>query len=193
MRTLRQAFRRLGRAPGFTAIAVATVALGIGANTAIFSVVNGVLLKPLPYPHPESLVGVWHTAPGIPSIKEALNCAPSLYFTYREESRTFEHIGVWNGGEASVTGIAEPEQVPSLYVTYGVLQALGVQPAAGRWISQADDMPGSPNTVIISYSYWQRRFAGNPSALGSTLNVDSRQRTVIGIMPRDFHFLDRKA
>ena len=106
MRTLQHALRRLGRAPGFTAIAVTTVALGIGANIAIFSVVNGVLIKPLPYPQAESLVGVWHTAPGIPSIKGFINCSPTMLFTYREQSRTLQHVGLWSTGEASVTGIA---------------------------------------------------------------------------------------
>ena len=112
---LRHALRRLGRSPGFTAIAVATVALGIGANAAILSVVNGVLIKPLPFPHAESLVGVWHTAPGVPSIKGFLNCSPTMLFTYREANRSFQNVGLWSTGEASVTGLGDPEQVPSLY------------------------------------------------------------------------------
>src|ERR1700733_6899888 len=121
MQMLRHAFRRLRRAPGFTAIAVATVALAIGATTAIFSVVNGVLIKPLPYPHVEALVGIWHTAPGIPSIKGFLNLSPTMLFTYREQNRTFQQMGLWSNGEASVTGLADPEQVQALYVTSGTL------------------------------------------------------------------------
>src|SRR5512138_2103572 len=101
MRFLRHAFRRFGLAPTFTAIALVTLAVGIGANTAIFSVVNGVLIKPLPYPQPEALVGVWHLAPGIPSINGNLSCSPGMYFTYREENKTFQEFGLWGNGGAS--------------------------------------------------------------------------------------------
>ena len=194
MKLFRYALRRLRRAPAFTFIAVLTLALGIGANTAIFSVVNGVLLKPLSYPHPESLVGVWHVAPGVPGIgNDKVDCAPAMYFTYREENHTFQEIGLWSNGSVPVTGLAEPEQVDSLWVTYGTLQALAVQPALGRWFSQADDTPGSPQTVILSYGYWQRRFGGNPNVLGRTLTVDSRPRTIVGVMPAGFRFLEVKA
>ena len=117
MRALRHVLRRLRRAPGFTAIALITLALGIGANTAIFSVLNGVLIKPLPYPRSQELVGVWHVAPGIAGISGNLNCSPPMYFTYREESRTFQEFGLWSNDNASVTGVGEPEQVQALYVT----------------------------------------------------------------------------
>ncbi len=190
---MQHAFRRLRRAPAFTAIALVTLALGIGATTAIFSVVNGVMIKPLPYPQAEALVGVWHTAPGIPSIAGDVNCSPTMYFTYREENRTFQEIGLWSNGGVNVTGLAEPEQVQAVFVTYGTLQALGVQPLAGHWFSQADDTPGSADTVMLTYRYWQRRFGGNASAVGRTLTVDSRPRTVIGVMPRSFRFLDENA
>ncbi|HEY3835941.1 MAG TPA: ABC transporter permease [Bryobacteraceae bacterium] len=190
MQALRHAVRRLGRAPGFTAIAVATVAIGIGANTAIFSVVNGVLIKPLPYPHSESLVGIWHTAPGVPDVKGFLNCSPTMLFTYREESRTIQNVGLWSTGEVSVTGMTEPEQAHSLYVTYGTLDALGVSPESGRWFSQADDKPGAPDTVILMHGYWQKRFAGDKSTIGRAVTVDSKPRTVIGVMPRDFRFMN---
>jgi hypothetical protein len=113
-----------------------------------------------------------------------------MYFSYREENRTFQDIGLWNNGGASVTGVAEPERVQALYVTHGTLEALGVQPLAGRWFSEMDDTPGAPDTVILTYGYWQRRFGGNPSVVGRTLNVDSRPRTVIGVMPQSFRFLN---
>jgi len=106
---MRHLVRRLARAPLFTSVTVATLAIAIGANTAIFSVLDGVLLKPLPYPHPDQLVGLWHTAPGV-NITD-LNSAPFLYFTYREEGRTFQDVGLWTEGAASVTGLAEPESV----------------------------------------------------------------------------------
>ncbi len=193
MSALKHVLRRLRRAPGFTAVVLITLALGIGANTAIFSVLNGVLIKPLPYPRSQELVGVWHVAPGIAGIRGDINCSPPMYFTYREESRTFQEFGLWANDDASVTGVGEPEQVQALDVTYGILQALGVQPAAGRWFTQADDTPGTPETVILTYGYWQRRFGGNASALGRTLTVDARPRVVIGVMPRDFRFLNAKA
>src|ERR1700719_2446697 len=115
MTSMWHAVRRLSRAPAFTAIAVLTLALGIGANTAIFSVVNGVLVKPLPYPQARGLVVIWHLAPGVAGVNGNINCSPSMYFTYREENRTFQEFGLWSNGGASVTGLAEPEQVSALF------------------------------------------------------------------------------
>jgi putative ABC transport system permease protein len=182
----RYVLRRLKRAPTFTAIALVTLALGIGATTAIFSVVEGVLIKPLPYPQAESLVGVWHTAPGMKGIGDGLPCSPAMYFTYREESRTFQNFGLYARNGATVTGLGEPDVVPTLVVTYGTLQALGVQPKLGRWFSQADDTPGTPETVILNYGYWQRRFGADPAVVGRTLTIDQHPRTVIGVMPSGF-------
>lgn len=180
--------RRLKRAPTFTAIALVTLALGIGATTAIFSVVEGVLLKPLPYPQPEALVAVWQAAPGIKGFGDAMPCSGSMYFTYRDESRTFQNVGLYENSGATVTGFAEPDVVPTLVVTWGALQALGVQPGIGRWFSQADDRPGAPETVILNYGYWQRRFGRDRSVVGRTLTIDQHPRTVIGVMPRGFEF-----
>ncbi len=177
----------------FTSIALMTLALGIGANTAIFSVVNGVLIKPLPFPQAEQLAGVWHVAPGIAGIAGNINCSPTMYFTYREENRTFQDFGVWSYDGATITGAGEPEQVPAVAVSYGTLNALGVQPAMGRWFSQADDTPGARDTVILTYGYWQRRFGGNPSVVGQSLIANSKPRTIIGVMPQSFRFLNSQA
>lgn len=185
--------RRLGRAPMFTTVAVVTLGLGIGATTAIFSVVDGVLIKPLPYPRAEQLVGVWHLAPGIAGISGDINCSPTMYFTYRDQSRTFQDFGLWSAGGATVTGLGEPEALQALLVTHGTLQALGVQPAVGRWFSQADDTPGTPETVMLTYGYWQRRFGGSASVVGRKLTLDATPRTVIGVMPRNFRFLNSQA
>jgi putative ABC transport system permease protein len=193
MRSLRHVFRRLARAPMFTTITLVTLALGIGANTAIFSVVNGVLIKPLPFPQAQELVGIWHLAPGITGNVGNINCSPTMYFTYRDESRTFRDFGLWSNGGASVTGVGEPEQVRAVFVTHGTLQALGVQPAVGRWFSKSDDTPGTPDTVMLTYGYWQRRFAGDKSAVGRTLTVDSKPHTIIGVMPQDFRFMNASA
>jgi putative ABC transport system permease protein len=192
VRTLKHVLRRLKRAPMFTAIALVTLALGIGATTAIFSVVEGVLIKPLPYPQAESLVGVWHTAPGLKGFGDALPCSPTMYFTYREENRSFQDFGLYQGYGATVTGLAEPDVVPAVLVTYGTLQALGVQPKIGRWFSQADDTPGSPQTVILNYNYWQRRFGGDPSVVGRTLTINTDPHMVIGVMPAGFDFSANK-
>lgn len=175
----------------FTFVAVLTLALGIGANTAIFSVLEGVLLKPLPYSDPDRLIGLWLTAPAI-HIKD-LNISPSVYFTYLEENRTFESLGIYTGDRVSVTGIAEPEQVNSLDVTYGVLPTLGVRPVLGRLFSAKDDSPGAPQTILLSYGYWQRRFGGDRSIIGRRLQIDRKAQEVIGILPRDFRFLDMDA
>ena len=185
---LRYALRGLRHQPTFTATALLTLALGIGANTAIFGVIDSILIRPLPFPHAEALAGVWHTAPGLQGFGETIECTPSMYFTYREQNRTFQQFGVWSSNGASVTGTAEPELPRALMVTYGVLNALGVQPLLGRWFSKADDTPGTPETVILAYGYWQRRFGGEQSIVGRTLNINSKPTTVIGVMPREFRF-----
>ncbi|HEY1305767.1 MAG TPA: ABC transporter permease [Vicinamibacterales bacterium] len=184
----RHALRRLRKAPAFTAAALITLALGIGANTAMFGVIDSILIRPLSYPHAEALVSIRHTAPGLPGLPDSLACSPSMYFTYGEENRSFQQFGVWSSGGASVTGTPEPEQPRALFVTHGVLDAVGVKPLLGRWFSQADDTPGSPETVMLTYGYWQRRFAGDPSIVGRTLTIDSKPRSVIGVMPEGFLF-----
>src|SRR6202453_898150 len=132
----RQVMRRLLRAPMFTAITLITLAAGIGANTVVFSVLNGILLKPLPYPDPDRLIGVWLTAPKV-GIKE-LNMSPSCYFIFREQNQSFVDLGLYNGDSVSVTGIAEPEQVKSINVTDGMLPLLGITPILGRRVARGD-------------------------------------------------------
>jgi predicted permease len=187
----RQVLRRLFRAPLFAIIAMITLAAGVGANTVVFSVVEGVLLKPLPYPEPDRLIGVWHTAPGI-NIPE-LNMAAANYFIYREQSHTFEEIGLYQGDSLSITGVSEPEQVEGIDVTEATLPLLGVVPAAGRLFNHQDDSPGSPKTAMLGYGYWKERFGGNPSMIGRTLIMDGEPRQVIGILPQNFTFLNRPA
>jgi predicted permease len=185
---LRHVTRRLVAAPLFTVVALLTLAIGIGANTAIFSVVKGVLLKPLPYDEPDRLVGVWHTAPGFGF--DVLNSGPATYFTYLEEGRSFEESGLYTGGSVTITGLAEPERVDVLWVTYGVLPALRVRPVVGRTFNVRDDSPGTPETVVLSYAYWQRKFAGDPQAVGRRLMVDGAARDIIGVLPQSFRFRD---
>jgi putative ABC transport system permease protein len=186
--SLRHVYRRFLRSPGFTAITLITLAAGIGANTAIFSVINGVLLKPLPFRDPEALVGVWEAVDGL-GIKD-INASPATYFTFREESRTFEDVGLWRGDSVSITGSGEPERVDALAVTDGTLPILRVRPALGRFFSREDDLPRSPQTVVLSYGYWQSKYGGDPRVLGRRIIVDSEAHEIIGVLPRDFRFMD---
>ena len=185
---LRQVVRRLVRTPMFSLIVLITLAVSVGANTAIFTVVESVLLKPLPYPHSAELVGVWLKAPGINIPK--LSLSPSTYFIDRDQGRTFQDIGLYTGDSVNITGVAEPEQVRGLDVTDGTLPILGIPPMLGRWFNRTDDSPGSPDTVMLTYGYWQRKFGGDPAIVGRTILVDGKGRQVIGVMPARFHFLD---
>jgi predicted permease len=178
--------RSLVRSPLFTAVALLTLAVGIGANTAIFSVVNGILLKPLPYPHPEELVAVWLAAPGL-NIKD-LNLGPADYFIFREQDRTFQDIGLYMGSTVNITGSGVPEQASGLMVTDGLLPVLGATPLLGRSFTPADDQPGSPDTVILTSGYWQRKFGGDRSIVGKTITVDGTPHQVLGVLRQDFGF-----
>jgi len=186
---LQHFLRRLRNAPAFTGITLLMLAVGIGANAAVFGVVESVLLKPLPYPRPQELVAIWHKA-GV--TRGDLNISPSTYFTYREENRSFQDVGLWDNGSASVTGLAEPEEVQVLMVGDGLLPLLGIRPVLGRWFSREDDQPGTPETVILTYGYWQRKFAGDRNIIGRMLQVDSRPRQIVGVLPAKFRFLDLK-
>ena len=187
---LRYATRRLSRTPSFSAATVLTIAMGIGATTAILSAVAGVLLKPLPYPHSDRLVALLHTAPGI-GIKE-VNMAPSLYFTYSEENRVFEAVSLWTKDAWTVTGLAEPEQVRGLSVSQTFLTSLGVQLQLGRGFTNADEVPTSERVVILSDSFWRTRFGGDRSILARQLRLDGNGYTVVGVLPPSFRFMDRE-
>jgi predicted permease len=190
-RDIRYGLRALRKSPGFTAIAVLTLGVGIGANTAIFSVINGVLLKPLPYLHPEELIDLHLTAPGV-NFPDA-DPAPFLYFTYREQGRSFQSVGLYRWNTQSVTGLTEPEEVQCLNVTAEVLPILGVQPALGRWFSENDSAPGSPQTAVLTYGWWQKHFGSDHSVIGRQIIVNGISRQIIGVMPANFRFLDRDA
>jgi predicted permease len=186
---LKHVFRRLRRTPMFTAVTVITLAAGIGGNTVVFSVLEGVLLKPLPYPRSEELIGVWHNAPGL-KIND-LNMSPSNYFIYREQGKTLQDIGLYQSDSVSVTGVAEPEQVPALNVSDATLPLLGIPPLLGRTFTREDDSFGAPKTIVLTYGYWSHKFGGDPSVLGKTLILDGQSRQIIGVMPQRFRFLDQ--
>jgi putative ABC transport system permease protein len=187
---MRHVIRRLIHMPLFTTIAVATLAIGIGANAAIFTVVEGVLLKPLPFAEPGELIDVNHSAVGVGMTNAG--SSPFLHFTYLAESKTLQEVGLWRSNTSSVTGRGEPEEVDDIAVTHSVLPALGVQPQLGRWFSEQDDTPGTADTVMLTYGFWKTKFGGDASILGQKLLVDGRPRDIIGVMPERFRFLDRK-
>jgi predicted permease len=187
---LKLALRRLIKSPGFATTVLLTLALGIGANTAVFSVVEGVLVKPLRYPQSDRLMDVWYKAPGISIPK--IGIAPYLYFIDREQSKTLEDIGMVAAGFYSMTGGAQPERVPALQVTDGTLPILGVQPAYGRFFTRRDDLPNMPKTAIVTYGFWQRHFGGDPSAVGRALRLDGQMYEIIGILPKGFSFPEQE-
>ena len=188
MNQLKQVLRRLGRAPLFTAVTLITLAVGVGANTVIFSVIEGVLLKPLPYPHADQLIGVWYTAPGI-SFKD-VNMAPSIYFIDREQSVTLQDIGAYDSDSFNITGAGEPEHVRGLDVTDGTLPLLGVVPALGRLFTRQDDSPGAAATVLLSHGYWRQKFGAASNVIGRSITIDGKPREIIGVLPEGFRFLD---
>lgn len=187
---MKHSLRRLLKSPAFALTAIITVGAAIGANALIFSVVNGVILKPLPYAEPQSLVGAWLVAPGV--MPGPLQQSAGTYFMIRDSSQSFHDIGLWQTGSVTITGRGEPEQIETLYVTDGTLAVLGIRPALGRPFSKEDDLPKGPFVALISHKYWQRAFGGSPSAIGQTLMVNGAAREVIGVLPEDFQFLTAK-
>jgi predicted permease len=187
---LRFGLRMLRKSPAFTAIAVITLALGIGANGAIFAVIENVLLKPLPFPDSAQLVDLGHDVPGIGLHGRF---ASFLYFTYGEQSRSFQSVGLWRQNSNNLTGLAEPEHVRSLVLTSEVLPMVGVRPLLGRLFSGADTGPGAPLTAMLAYGLWRDKFGADASMIGRNIIIDGRPRQVIGVLPRNFWFMDSKA
>jgi putative ABC transport system permease protein len=186
-----QAIRSLRRRPTFSALAVATLGLGIGATSAIFSVVNGVLLRPLPYQRPEQLMLVHTTLDGEPGRE----LSPPEYWDLRERTRSLERIAAFSNGTLTLTGSGRPERFDAGYVSADALPLLGVAPAVGRTFAPEEDLPGRPPVVLLSDGLWHRRFGADPGIVGRTLLLDDRPTTVIGVMPPGFqlpaHFLGR--
>jgi putative ABC transport system permease protein len=189
LQDLRYTLRRLRATPGFTLVSIGTLALGLGATSAIFSVINGVLLKPLPYVHPERLVAVWMTAPGV-KITD-LNMAPSVYFTMRDGERAFQAVSMFNRGTTTVTGKSHPEEVQAVFATHELLPILGITPQLGRPFASADDDPDGEGTVMISDGYWHSHFGGNRAVLGRRINIEGSPTSVIGVLPASFEFMDQ--
>jgi predicted permease len=190
MSDVRLSIRSMRRAPVVTLAVLATLAIGIGANTAIFSVVNAILIKPLPYPEADRLISVSLASP-VMRISD-LDSAPYAYFTQRDQSRTLEGVGLWRLQAVNITGRGEPERVMALRATADILPLLGVQPLIGRYFTPTEDEPRRRATAVLTYGYWQRRFGGDPSVVGQTVTVDGAPHDIIGVMPPRFRFLDQR-
>jgi putative ABC transport system permease protein len=186
---LRYGFRMLGKNPGFTAAAVLCLALGIGATTAIFSVVNAVLLRRLPYAHADRLVRVFTEFPNFPNGGlRHFWVSPPEYLDLKRDATGFQGVEAWANFGANLAGASEPVRSTVGYVTGGLLPMLGVAPAQGRPLGPQDDSPNAPQTAVISYGLWQRAFGGEASVLGRDIRLNGRACTVVGIMPRGFAF-----
>src|SRR6476659_8110865 len=188
LRDIRYGVRGLLKRPGFTAIALIALALGIGANTAIFSLVNAVLVKPLPFDQPDRLVWVWG------NIRQGGNRAsvsPLDFLDYRQQNNTFEQFAASFSVplRLNLTGDGDPERLEASAVTGNYFQALGAKPAFGRTFVQDNEKPGSDQVALLSYALWQKRFAGDPAIINKTITLDGRSCAVIGVMPQDFAFL----
>jgi putative ABC transport system permease protein len=182
LQNLRFALRQLARRPAFTAVAVLTLALGIGVNTTIFSVVNSVLLRPLPYADSERVVMVWNS---LALSDKVLLSEPEL-MDYREGIRSFEQLAAYRPADANLTGTAEPERLPAAQVTANLFETLGSAALIGRPFTAQEDVPGRDDVAVLGHGLWQRRFGGDPSIVGTTVRVNGRLRTVVGVMPAEF-------
>lgn len=186
---LRFALRRLKNNPGFTLVAVLTLALGIGANTAMFSIVNAVLLRPLPYRDPQRLMLLSEHWPQFPRLSLSyLN-----YKDWRDQSHSFEAVGAVRNNQMTMTGGAEAERLPSQNITANLFDLLGVKPEMGRGFSDAEDKPGAPNVALISHSLWERRFSSSSGVLGQAITLDNQSYSIIGVMPPQFEILQQTA
>jgi putative ABC transport system permease protein len=183
---VRYAVRQLVRSPGFAAVAVLTLALGLGANTAIFSVVHGILLQPLPYPDPDRLAMVWVSNPG-EGIDRDIASFP-LFADWRQHAQSFEQVVAYTGSGFTLTGRGEPEPLRGATVASGFFSMLGVPPALGRVLLDEENLPGHEKVAVLGHGLWQRRFGGDPAVVGQTVALNGATYTVVGVMPRGFQF-----
>lgn len=183
-RDFRFALRSLAKMPGFTAIAVIVIAVGIGANTAVFSVINSVLLKPLPYPDPQSLVQLTETGP------EGTNYGSNVpkFNIWHQQSSIFQYVAGYDQGGSglNLTGGAEPEQVQGIHVTADYFRLFGAPILAGRTFTASEDSPHGGRVVVLSYGLWKRRFGGNPNIVGTNIQLDGQGYQVVGVIGRGF-------
>jgi len=187
LQDIRYAFRMLLKRPSFTVIVVLTLALGIGANTTIFSAIDAVLLNPLPYKDPERLMVVWETNKQLgPEMWDRDEVAIGNFLDWRSRNQSFDQLGALFDTDMNLTGVGEPQRIKSVVATTNFFQVLGVQPMLGRSFSPESETPGSPFTAIISHELWQRQFGSDPGLINKSLTLNGHQVEVIGVMPPGF-------
>lgn len=184
--TLRHGLRGLLKNPGFTAIAILTLGLGIGANTAVFSLVSAILIHPLPYPEAERLVGLWHTAPGVgfPIVEQS----DATYLNYRDHARSFEDTALLTTGFRNLTDGGEPERIEVAFATASLFTVLRAEPSQGRAFTGDEDLPGAEPVAVLSHSLWARRFGADPSVVGRTIHLNGVATRIVGVMAPSFVF-----
>ena len=185
LQDLRFGVRTLVKSPGFALVALLTLALGIGANSAIFSVVNAILLRPLAYKNPEQLVTLNHNYQKI-NLKASVSAFG--YAHYRDNAKSFESIAALTGWAANLTGEGEPERLTGTTVTANFFQMLGAEAALGRTFTHGEDQAGKNRVLVLSHGFWQRRFGGDPNVLSKTLTLNGENYNVVGVMPQGFQF-----
>ncbi|HKJ91928.1 MAG TPA: ABC transporter permease, partial [Longimicrobiales bacterium] len=190
LRDLRFAFRLLWKDRALSLTVLLTLAVCIGANTTIFGVIDGVMLRPLPYPQPDRLVRVFNSYPNAGAVRGS-NSAPD-YFYRRERVPAFQNVAEYQMWGNTVGEAGSPERAQSMRVTASFFPLLGVKPLLGRTFTDDEMEPGTAQKVVLSYGFWQERYAGDPSAIGKDLRVDGRPFTIVGVLPEGFHFLGRR-
>src|SRR5215216_1570546 len=183
---LRYGVRILLKQPAITLVAVITLALGIGANTAIFSLVNSILLRPLPFREPDRVVRLIHASPslGLPTW----GVSQAGFAAHRDQNRSFETLALYNNSAVNLTGQGEPERLPVTNVTADFFKVFGVSPLLGRTFVEGEDTPGRNSVCVISYAFWQRRFGGDPNIAGKILNLNNAPTQIVGVMPAEFKY-----
>ena len=182
LQDLRYGFRTLAKNPGFTAVAILTLALGIGANTAIFSVVESLLLRSLPYPQPEQLVAIWNTYP--PQVPKG-GLSPGDYADWRRQNASFSEMGTYYdlADGFNLSGDGEPQRVQAGFADSGLFSMLGIRPAVGRTFLPEEDRHGSAPIVMLGHRLWQSRYGGDPGVIGRSISLDNQRYTVVGVLP----------
>src|ERR1051326_8230681 len=183
-RDLRYAFRAFRKSPGFTVAAILSLAIGIGANTAIFSITSALLLRPLPYKDSDRLLILWNSSPGLGITRDWFSSAQ--YFDIKNNHHGFEQVALAIGGNYNLTGQGEPERVGVVRTSSNLLSILGAQPAQGRLFTPEDDRYGGPNVAIMGYGLWARRYGSDPHMVGRHIIINTHDYEVIGVLPKSF-------
>src|ERR1035438_10003417 len=186
LQDLRHGVRVLLKTPGFTLLALLTLALSIGANTAVFSVVNAVLLRPLPFEKPQEIVAVWEQRPHENSFRGGISALD--FVDWRRMSKSFSNIALYDSGQYNLTGAGDPERISGAAVSPGFLEALGVRPQMGRGFDNTAEQPGHNGEVLITYGLWQRRFGSDPAIVGKSAGINGEPFSIAGVLPKDFRF-----